>query len=1294
MVATRIQRLDVNRARIALGLFLLLTSQLLHAAVAPTGSVVTEGGDPSDDGPVLPTQGDLIVPESDEIVLGDQATLLIDGGSLVRAGNLGTVLGGSAAITISGAGTRVETIGIDDHLELRTFGSLTIESGALFDASEPTGCGFSNCNVVVGAFSGADSSLTVTGVGSELRSTTALIVGRAEVEGLSPLNDAIGRLLVSNGGVVNAERVSFSDGAISDPTSNLRSQAFVTVTGAGSQLNALEIIMGNRQRADATINIEDQGVVNVQTRVVVGEEADTNINLNISSGGTLAALSLDAGRGLVSTSVINVDGAGSSLQLSDDLIIGNMNAATLNLTNNAAVRIGGGPVQGFLGSGLTVGVSRGNGTLTVDNSTIDMTPNVVPGDVRFVIGLLGDGSASIVNGSVVTLRDLSGSPDTFGDGITVGQSTATNGEFASTADLTVSGAGSTLTVDTNTIGFLVAGLSGPSALNALGTVDVADGGTINITGRGGPSGVTLGRGANSAGILNVSGANSSVTVDGAAGGILVASDFGGTISDGEGLLTVTDQASVTLSSTTPDQAFLSVGQGTGNGVVRVETGGSIDVAGLVNISLATALNDTQTGVVSVDSTSSLSATSISVGNRGQLNGDGSVSAELLNVAAGGLVELPSLVDIVSTVISGGSFNNGSGALAFGTSTSQSLQLDSGGTADVGGNFDLVNTAGGASVTLSDVDTRMNVLGNASINGALLLNTQSQFDAIGDVTVGIGGLLGGDLGTLSTPNLLIGPGGTLAPGNSPGTLNVIGNVRLDGGDFQFELAGNQAGDFDVLNVDGNLGLINGVLGVSLLNGFNPAGQSFDILTATGTLTQGPGVQFVSNGQGPDFEFNIRNAGGIDIGSINFLAFDISDIPLLNSQQQPMALYLDDLCPRVEGLANPFANELDLDLRCGNLRNGNNSDAQIAAGLDAISPDEIVGTFDSLLRFTSIQHGNLSRRLNGLRNGASRVNLRGLNVETEGVKITGEDLQRAMEELANDRFDRWGFFSEGRIQFGDRDGSTRVPGFDFNTVSVTVGTDYRLQRNLYLGIALGYNDIDADFDAGGGIDMSSLSLSVLGTYFKGESFYVDGLLTYGWSDVETARPIAYQEFGGAVARQAKGSADGSQFAAGLGTGFDVSKGRWVFGPHAGVNYADILVDDFDESGAAGLNLSIPETVSRTLTANAGLHASFTATPKWGVVTPYARLDYVREFKHNNETAKVRFAADRFSADPIDPTQPARVVTDGSDANYLVWSVGVHAQFIRGIAGFVDYRGISGLKDLDLNEVVVGLRYETRF
>ena len=120
---------------------------------------------------------------------------------------------------------------------------------------------------------------------------------------------------------------------------------------------------------------------------------------------------------------------------------------------------------------------------------------------------------------------------------------------------------------------------------------------------------------------------------------------------------------------------------------------------------------------------------------------------------------------------------------------------------------------------------------------------------------------------------------------------------------------------------------------------------------------------------------------------------------------------------------------------------------------------------------------------------------------------------------------------------------------------------------------------------------------------------------------------------------------------------------------------------------------DTTVNSVTSNFGIHLSYTSTPKFGVLVPYARLDLVHEFESQNEFERVNFANDRFVEDPLSPTTPIGIDAGSADPNYIAWSTGVHAQFINGIAGFIDYRGVARLDDLDVQEFSVGLRFERR-
>jgi hypothetical protein len=105
----------------------------------------------------------------------------------------------------------------------------------------------------------------------------------------------------------------------------------------------------------------------------------------------------------------------------------------------------------------------------------------------------------------------------------------------------------------------------------------------------------------------------------------------------------------------------------------------------------------------------------------------------------------------------------------------------------------------------------------------------------------GGVFNFTGGTLSADNVafdLVNNGGTISPGDSPGTTRVVGNLSLNSGTLAIEVTGAGAGQFDRVIVAGTLAA-GGVLDVTFLGGYAPtAGATFDILdfaSASGAFT---------------------------------------------------------------------------------------------------------------------------------------------------------------------------------------------------------------------------------------------------------------------------------------------------------------------------------------------------------------------------------------------------------------------------------------------------------------------------
>lgn len=493
---------------------------------------------------------------------------------------------------------------------------------------------------------------------------------------------------------------------------------------------------------------------------------------------------------------------------------------------------------------------------------------------------------------------------------------------------------------------------------------------------------------------------------------------------------------------------------------------------------------------------------------------------------------------------------------------------------------------------------------------------------------------------------------------------------------------------------------------------------DYVAAAGTVTWADGdaadktivIALIADGEeeeAEDFAVNLTGITGsatiganasitITIGP-NDAVRDIGSIGGLTPNQRELAQWFDRTCERIDELDGGSAAQRDLAEVCSALRSVGTDDAAVREALEAINPEELLVSTSNALRLTSMQHGNLSHRLNALRNGATGVSLVGLNLDVHGQQIAGHALQEMFDKLTGGGASadeglggRWGAFVNGRIATGDQDETDDEAGFGFDLYSVTVGVDYRVRPNLIVGVSAGFGEVDTDFDGGGGMDIDSWNSGLYLTYFREDTFYLDALATYGKNDYQSERRIDF----GSVQRTGFGKTDGSQWSIGVGAGWDYSRGPFTFGPHFGAYYFDVDVDAFVETGALGLSVAVDDQGSKSFTLNGGGHVSYAWLTDWGVLVPNARVDWVRELEDGREELSFRFVNDPFVRDPGDPSPVITLRSKRPDPNYLIWSLGLSAQFVHGFSGFVNYQAYTGYGDLKMSEWSLGARWEKTF
>lgn len=448
--------------------------------------------------------------------------------------------------------------------------------------------------------------------------------------------------------------------------------------------------------------------------------------------------------------------------------------------------------------------------------------------------------------------------------------------------------------------------------------------------------------------------------------------------------------------------------------------------------------------------------------------------------------------------------------------------------------------------------------------------------------------------------------------------------------------------------------------------------------------------------------------------------ISSAPGLTPEEQAVARGLEQTCSALAGAytAGTALNTRQQDLlnKCSAIiadYSGGTGASELKHALDAISGRQATAEARAPMQFAAGQIANIGGRLSALRAGAQGISISGLDLGMPGASQSalGALLDFGRDLLGKDAFGgaagedsgdllgkRLGLFATGTLRRGDQTTSDAEQGFDFKNTGLTVGADYRLGTSYVLGIAGGYGKSSTIFDdAGGRVDSRHVAFSLYGTWFT-DNFHIDWLAGFGHHSDDLDRQVNYDSSSVSVgcngvncSTQALGSTSARELTFSTSGGLDFHHQAFAFGPTLELEYKQVRVNDFSETGDSGLTLNFGGMTSMSLLAKAGGYVTYAWKTRWAVILPQVRVRYLHEFMNDARTQAVAFAADTL---PGAESRSFFVFTDVPDRSYFDWKASVLFQFPFGIAGFVDYGGVTGLRNISSHEVNVGLRVETGF
>jgi len=922
----------------------------------------------------------------------------------------------------------------------------------------------------------------------------------------STINLGAGSIVVVGSAIDTGTVVVTATAGTIDPTAGLVVAGGTLRAGNGMLGDALDDIASTTIEAGATLDFDDQ------LAQIHNLKGDGTVRIGVSGASTLILLNDDASTETFGGAITGAGGLEirSVTPTGKTILTGaNSFAGGTLVTPGATLQLGTLAARGSLVGDIVVDATCcGPGVLEIVNADIGGVGTItVSGELAFF---------NTTNAASITIDNMPGGLVDFYDSSSAAQSTIQNGGSLGFWDSST--AGSAIITNTADVGFFDGSTAATAQItNELGSI-------LNFGFPGSPGDTAT---AGSARIVNNGGA---VTI------------FASTSTAGNATILNTTDLSLPLGGV----VFFMEGASAANATISVGSLGAAifdheSSAGNATIVNEAAAAPMEGGVTRFDGNSTAGNATITVRNNAGLlffgNSTGG-NATIVN-EAGGTVDFggsfgPNGDDRLSagSIAGAGRFELGPNELTVGSnnlSTEVSGVIsDNCGCGPGGGAIVKVGTG---TLTLSGANT---YTGGTTVNGGVLIVNGS---VLGPVTVGQGTTLGGS-GSVGSTTVA----GTLSPGNSPGTLTVLGNLALTPTATYTVEVTPAAHDLTIVTGSATLA---GTLNLVATPGVGVA-TPFTILT--GAPVTGTFSTVVSN-----------------LSASPFLAWTIGYTPA----SVVVTLNRTQAFAAVGSTRNQIATAAGIDsLGAGPLHQAILFSPSVEAALaafDLLSGDMHASAQGALIEDSSLVRDAATARIRAAFEAAP-VDLPALGY--------GEDVRLDAAASGPNRLALWGQAVGG---WGRTGGDGNAAALDRSVAGFLAGGDAAIAENWRLGALAGYTH--TNFDAAQRVASGSSRNFHAAIYGGGQwgPFGVRAGASHSWHALRTSRSVAFQGFTDALSA-AYSARSWQVFGE---AGYKMQASSVTVEPFVAAAHVGLTTNGFTETGGAAALSSARVTNSMTFT-----------------------------------------------------------------------------------------------------------------